>query len=208
MSPNPPPEYTFQQVVADYFQLYGTTYLVYADNYTDWVNHNLVNQTPLPSKSTCTPYLVSLVCCKNWLLMVDPNFLHMTYKNSCPPGGYIIAKHRLTMLKVMAGLNWQLKLQRGSSMIMSVQEVILILIELHSLSFNIAIHLARVLAFHLPSYCMVARHVIVLLLRQNPTRSDLNGIWWLVTEKEHLLNAMSSIWKDTMNTPNHFQNCK
>jgi hypothetical protein len=35
--PPPAPEYPFDQVVADYFNLSGTQYLVYADRYTGWV---------------------------------------------------------------------------------------------------------------------------------------------------------------------------
>ena len=43
MLPSPAPEYPFDQVVADYFDLAGIKYLVYADRYTGWV---VVIKTP------------------------------------------------------------------------------------------------------------------------------------------------------------------
>ena len=38
MLPSPPPEYPFDQVVSDFFNLSGRWYLVYADRYTGWVS--------------------------------------------------------------------------------------------------------------------------------------------------------------------------
>ena len=50
----PPPEYPFQQVVADFFHLGGHNYLVYADRYSGW---NVIFKTPTGDSSSVQKHL-------------------------------------------------------------------------------------------------------------------------------------------------------